>query len=168
MRQTWLPISEQPSLWKTNLSNCRLPVSTWSAARPMVAYYLIDGIASTDAWPGATGVGARGNNETKGNKSMHAVIRHYISDPAKWDRSVKNIMSMIEQQRLPGGLKPLVFLPGVDGRNADCVWEAVSLRTLQQFVERETAGARNEYFELNAEAAIGLPKGEELLQARAA
>ena len=99
---------------------------------------------------------------------MHAVIRHYISDPAKWDRSVKNIMSMIEEQRMPKGLKPLEYLPSVDGRNADCVWEADSLAGLQQFMDRELAVARNEYFEVKAEAAIGLPKSEELMQARAA
>ena len=96
---------------------------------------------------------------------MHAVIRHHVSDPAKWDRSVKNIMSMIEEHRLPGGFKPLQYLPSADGRNADCVWEAESLGALQKFVERETSGARNEYFEVKADAAIGLPKGEELVGA---
>ena len=96
---------------------------------------------------------------------MHVVIRHYISDPAKWDQSTKNIMSMIEQRRLPAGLKPLEYLPSVDGRNADCVWEAGSLGAVRNFIERETAGARNEYFEVKQEAAIGLPKGEELARA---
>ena len=99
---------------------------------------------------------------------MHVVIRHYISDPAKWDHSTKNIMSMIEQHRLPSGFMPLQYLPSVDGRNAECVWEADSLGALQKFMDRETAGARNEYFEVKAEAAIGLPKSEELPQARAA
>jgi hypothetical protein len=96
---------------------------------------------------------------------MHVVIRHYVSDPTKWDRSTKNIMSMIEQHRLPAGMKPLEYLPSVDGRNADCVWEAESLGALQQFIDRETTGARNEYFEVKEEAAIGLPKGEELARA---
>ena len=96
---------------------------------------------------------------------MHAVIRHYISDPAKWDRSVKNIMSMIEQQRLPSGFKPLQYLPSADGRNAECVWEAESLDALQKFIDHEMAGARNECFEVKAEAAIGLPKAEELARA---
>jgi len=36
---------------------------------------------------------------------------------------------------------------------------------VKQFVERETAGARNEYFEVNDQAAIGLPKAEELARA---
>jgi hypothetical protein len=99
---------------------------------------------------------------------MHAVIRHYINDPAKWDRSVKNIMSMVEQNRLPSGFKPLEYLPSADGRNADCVWEAQSLAALRNFIDRETTGARNEYFEVKDEAAIGLPKAEDLPQARAA
>jgi hypothetical protein len=100
---------------------------------------------------------------------MHAVIHHYISDPAKWDRSVKNIMSMVEQHRLPSGLKPLEYLPSADGRNADCVWEAESLGALKRFIERETSlAARNEYFEVREEAAIGLPRGEELVEAHGA
>jgi hypothetical protein len=97
---------------------------------------------------------------------MHVVIRHYVSDPMKWDRSTKNIMSLMEQHRLPTGLKPLEYLPSVDGRNAECVWEAESLGALQKFIDRETTGAaRNEYFEVNDEAAIGLPKGGELVEA---
>lgn len=96
---------------------------------------------------------------------MHVVIRHSISDLTKWDQSVKSIMSMIEQHRLPNGVKPLEYLPSVDGRNADCVWEAESLQALQKFIERETKGARNEYFQVKEEAAIGLPKGEELARA---
>jgi hypothetical protein len=96
---------------------------------------------------------------------MHVVIRHYVSDPLKWDRTTRSIMSMIEQHRLPAGMKPLQYLPSVDGRNADCVWEAESLGALQKFVDREMAGARNECFEVKAEAAIGLPKAEELARA---
>jgi hypothetical protein len=99
---------------------------------------------------------------------MHAVIRHYISDPANWDRSVSNIMSMVEQHRLPSGFVPLQYLPSVDGRTAECLWKAESLGALQKFMDRETSGARNEYFEVRDEAAIGLPKSEELPQARAA
>jgi hypothetical protein len=95
---------------------------------------------------------------------MHVVIHHQISDPMKWERSEKNIMAMIEQHRLPAGLKPLEYLPGVDGRKADCVWETESLGTLQKFTERETNGARSEYFEVKEESAIGLPKAEELVR----
>lgn len=96
---------------------------------------------------------------------MHCVIRHYINDTAKWDQSVKNIMGMIEQHRLPAGITPLVYLPSVDGRNADCVWSASSQADLRKFLHREMMGARNEYFDVKEEAAIGLPKAEELARA---
>ena len=96
---------------------------------------------------------------------MHVVIQHRISDPAKWEQGVKNIMSMIEQQRLPSGVKPLQYLPSADGRNAVCLWATPSLKVVQDFTERETGGARNEYFEVKDEAAIGLPKAEELVRA---
>lgn len=100
---------------------------------------------------------------------MHAVIHHTINDLAKWDQSSHRIMSMIEQRRLPKGLRPLEFLPSVDGRKAVCVWEADSLNSLRDFVERETAGsARNDYFEVKVENAIGLPRFEEVPMAKAA
>jgi len=91
---------------------------------------------------------------------MHVAINHAISDPTKWDASVRNIMSMIDQHKLPAGLKPLQFLPSTDGRQANCVWEAVSLDQVRQFVEKQTQGARNEYFQVKADAAIGLPTGD--------
>jgi hypothetical protein len=56
-------------------------------------------------------------------------------------------------------------LPSTDGRNADCVWEAISVADLQKFVDRETTGARNEYFQIKSDAAIGLPKAEDLARA---
>jgi hypothetical protein len=96
---------------------------------------------------------------------MHVVIRHYISDAAKWEQSVKNIMTLIEQNRIPAGIKPVQYLPSVDGRAADCVWEANSLSELQKFVDRETGGARNEYFQVKTDAAINLPKAEEMARA---
>jgi hypothetical protein len=71
-------------------------------------------------------------------------------------------MSRIEQQRLPAGLKPLQFLPSTDGRQANCVWEAASLDQVKHFVERQTSGARNDYFQVKSDAAIGLPTGAPL------
>ena len=100
---------------------------------------------------------------------MHAVIHHNISDPAKWVECTKRMMALMEQHRLPKGLKPLEYLPSVDGRRADCVWEVDTLDSLKQFIDRETIGAaRNEYFEVKTVDAIGLPKFEEPVIARAA
>jgi len=95
---------------------------------------------------------------------MHIVIHHQINDRVKWERSVKHIMSLIEQHRLPAGFKALQYLPSMDSRKAVCLWEAESLGALEKFEEREMSGARNEYFEVKEEAAIGLPKGEELVR----
>ena len=91
---------------------------------------------------------------------MHVAVNHAINDPAKWEASVHHIMSLIEQQKIPAGLKPLQFLPSTDGRQANCVWEAGSLDQVKQFVDQQTRGARNEYFQVKADAAIGLPAGE--------
>jgi hypothetical protein len=100
---------------------------------------------------------------------MHAVIHHAIADPAKWDQTTRKIMSMIEQGKLPKGVRALQYLPSTDGRMADCLWETDSLNSLRQFIDRETGGAaRNEYFEVKTDAAIGLPKAEEHMAAHAA
>jgi hypothetical protein len=100
---------------------------------------------------------------------MHTVIHHTISDSVKWDQSTQRIMSMIEQQTLPKGLRPLEYLPSVDGQRAVCVWEADSLDALKEFMERETQdAARNDYFEVKVENAIGLPTGQEATAAQAA
>jgi len=103
----------------------------------------------------------------KENKNMHVIIQHAINDSAKWEASVRKIMSLIEERRVPAGLKPLQYLPSTDGRNANCVWEADSMAQIKQFVDRETAGARNDYFQIKADAAIGLPTGAPLAAAAA-
>ena len=73
---------------------------------------------------------------------------------------------MVEQGRVPQGLKGLMYLPGTDGRKADCVWEAQSLDTLRSFLDREIGtAARNDYFQINTSAAFGLPGAEELRKA---
>ena len=96
---------------------------------------------------------------------MNVVIRHYISDPQKWDRTTKKVMALVQQHRLPKGLKPVEYLPSMDGRNADCVWETNSLENLKQFMDGESSGAaRNEYFEVKSASAIGLPLSEELVE----
>lgn len=100
---------------------------------------------------------------------MHTVIHHTIRNSAKWDESTRRIMSMIEKQTLPKGLKPLEYLPSTDGSKAVCVWETDSLGALKDFMDRETQGvAQNDYFEVKVENAIGLPKGEESAAVRAA
>ena len=97
---------------------------------------------------------------------MHVSVHHMITDPQKWDQVTKNMMTLMEQGRLPQGCKGLMYLPGADGRKADCVWEAQSLDTLKTFLDREIGpAARNDYFQIKTEAAFGLPVQEELRKA---
>lgn len=92
---------------------------------------------------------------------MYVSVHHTITDPQKWNQTNRNIMAMTEQGRLPQGLKGLMFLPAVDGRKADCVWEANSVEALKNFLDRETGPAsRNEYIPIKADAAFGLPGTE--------
>jgi hypothetical protein len=97
---------------------------------------------------------------------MHVSVHHSITDPQKWEQATKNIMAKAEQGGLPPGCKGLMYLPGVDIRKADCVWEAQSIETLKSFLDREIgAAARNDYFQINTDAAFGLPSQEEMRKA---
>lgn len=92
---------------------------------------------------------------------MIVAIHHNITDPKKWEELTSKIVPMVEEGRLPQGLKALFYLPGTDGRRADCVWEASSVEDLKRFLEPLTSpAARNEYFQINAGQAMGLPVGE--------
>jgi DNA polymerase/3'-5' exonuclease PolX len=97
---------------------------------------------------------------------MHVSVHHIITDPKKWEQVTQNMMAAIEQGRLPQGLKALMYLPGTDARKADCLWEAQSLDTLRNFLDREIGtAARNDYFQINTATAFGLSGQEELRKA---
>lgn len=97
---------------------------------------------------------------------MHVSVHHTITDTQKWEQITRNMKTAVEQGKLPQGLKGLMYLPGTDGRKADCLWEAQSLDALKNFLDRETGtAARNEYFQINSAAAFGLPGQEEMRKA---
>ena len=97
---------------------------------------------------------------------MHIAIHHTITDPQKWEQVTKRMTTLLEEGRVPQGLKGLLYLPGADGRKADCVWEAPSVDALKSFVDQEIGtAARNDYFEINSSAAFGLPGQEEMRKA---
>jgi hypothetical protein len=90
--------------------------------------------------------------------SMHVSVHHDITDSQKWDQLAQKMTAMVEQGRLPQGMKGLMYLPSADGRKADCLWEAPSVESLRSFLDRETgSAARNDYFPINSAAAFGLP-----------
>ena len=90
---------------------------------------------------------------------MFVAIHHNITDPKKWEETTSQIGPMVEQGKLPRGLKPLFYLPSIDGRRADCLWEADSVDSLKRFLDPMISTvAKNEYFQVNAEQAFGLPE----------
>jgi hypothetical protein len=97
---------------------------------------------------------------------MYVSVHHVIKDSQKWDQITSNMTTAVEQGKVPNGLKGLMYLPGIDGRKADCLWEANSVEALRSFLDREIgSAATNEYFQIDATQAFGLPQPAELRKA---
>ena len=93
---------------------------------------------------------------------MFVVIHHNITDTKRWGEITEKIGTMVERKQLPKGLCGLSYLPSTDGRHADCLWEVDSLDNLKRFLDPEIAtAARNEYFQVDAAHAFGLPASTE-------
>jgi hypothetical protein len=80
---------------------------------------------------------------------MHIVAIHQISDPETfWGGSLD----------LPEGTTLHSAIPNGDGSRAVCVWESDSVDTVRDLVESAAGDiSKNEYFEVNAQKAQGLP-----------
>jgi hypothetical protein len=85
---------------------------------------------------------------------MFIIVNHYISDPDVFWSRVKSKMEAI-----PSDIHFHAVYPSQDMMRAVCVWDAESAAPVRDFLE-STFGdvCRNEYYNVNAEAAIGLPK----------
>ena len=84
---------------------------------------------------------------------MYIVVEHHISDSKKFWEIAQGMMP-----NLPENLKlPSVF-PAADGSEAICLWEADSLAAVKGFLEPAIGHvSRNDYFEVDAGNAVGLP-----------
>jgi hypothetical protein len=86
---------------------------------------------------------------------MHVSVQHRITDPDKF-------FSMNPEEVLgggPPGVQARQFFPSADRSIAACLWEADSVDTLRDYLDRVTAGAsENTYFEVDTELAMGLPQ----------
>ena len=85
---------------------------------------------------------------------MYIVVKHNISNPAKfWETAQAAIPT------LPKDMKLHSTLPNHEGSNAVCLWEANSIDAVKEAIEPLLGQiSRNEYFEVDAKKAIGLPK----------
>lgn len=84
---------------------------------------------------------------------MFVVAQHTISDPVGFSNAVAKAMPTI-----PADVKLHQVLPNEDGTAAVCLWECESINKVRQLVDSTTGEfSRNEYFEVAADAAVGLP-----------
>ena len=80
---------------------------------------------------------------------MYVVAIHSISDPeAFWGGSLD----------LPDGTELSTAAPSPDGRRGVCLWKSDSVETVRDLVEGAAGQiSDNEFFEVNAQSAQGLP-----------
>ena len=89
---------------------------------------------------------------------MYVVVQHRIKDPqvafVRGERLIKN-------EGAPTGVRGLQFYPSQDGSAVTCLWEAPSVRRIQEYVD-STLGdsSENICYEVNADQAFSTqPEG---------
>ncbi len=86
---------------------------------------------------------------------MYVAVQHRITDPEKF--FAMNAEEVVGGG--PPGVRGRQFFPSQDHTQASCLWEADSIDTLRDYLDRLTAGAsENAYFEIDREFAMGLPE----------
>jgi hypothetical protein len=84
---------------------------------------------------------------------MHVIAVHDINDPQGFAAAAGSVL-----ERIPSGMTLHSMYPSQDGKRAVCVWEAGSVEDVRSFVDGAAGDmARNEYFPVMADHAIGLP-----------
>jgi hypothetical protein len=82
---------------------------------------------------------------------MHVIALHHISDPERFFEAAQSTP-------IPEGVTLHSVLPSGDRSRAVCVWEADSEESVRRLVEDSVGEvSRNEFFEVDASAAQGLP-----------
>ena len=86
---------------------------------------------------------------------MYVTVVHTISDPEKFWSTAQ---TALESGGIPETIKLHASFPDPTGTKAVCLWEATSVEPVRDFIEHAVgAVSHNEYFEIAAENAIGLP-----------
>jgi hypothetical protein len=84
---------------------------------------------------------------------MRVMAIHTIADPQRFFAAVEAGM-----KDMPSGLSVTAMVPSRDRSKAVCVWEADSVDAVSSLVEETTGdSSTNEFFEVDAANAIGLP-----------
>ena len=86
---------------------------------------------------------------------MYVIAKHRISDPEQFFSRTPEVA-----ENAPSGTQLLQALPSQDRSEAVCLWEAESVDAVREYVDGQAEGiAENDYFEIDADQAIGLPQG---------
>ncbi len=84
---------------------------------------------------------------------MYVVAIHAIDDPKVFWETAQAVMA-----DLPEGTSLHSAIPNEDGSRAVCLWESGSVDTVRGIVDGGAGHvSTNEFFEVNAENAVGLP-----------
>jgi hypothetical protein len=82
------------------------------------------------------------------------VWHHDVRD---WDRF--NSMGDDIEKQAPQGFKSIAYYPNREHNAAVCVWQADSLQNLRQYLDQRCSGlCANDYYQIDEQYAIGLPK----------
>jgi hypothetical protein len=85
--------------------------------------------------------------------AVYVVAIHAIDDPKTFWEAAQRVLA-----ELPAGTTLHSAIPNEDGSRAVCLWESGSVDTVRGIVEGGAGHvSTNEYFEVNAENAVGLP-----------
>ena len=85
---------------------------------------------------------------------MFIGVKHDIKDAKTFWAKAE-----VELPKLPDGYKVVTAVSNKEGTNAFCIWECESVDKLKAFMQPIWGGAlaNNNYFEVDAEKAIGIP-----------
>ena len=85
---------------------------------------------------------------------MYITAIHEISNSEKFWEVARSAIS----EGFPAGITLHNSLPNATGTRAVCLWEADTVDSVQNIVDSAVGQySKNEYFEINADTAMGLP-----------
>ena len=85
---------------------------------------------------------------------MFVSVVHHVKDPEKFWQAAEEVVP-----NLPEGVRLHETYPSADGTRAVCLWEADGIDPVRALLEDAAAGlADNEYMEIDAAKAAGLPQ----------
>ena len=84
---------------------------------------------------------------------MFVIAHHNISNPEGFWSTAAEVT-----KNLPSNLKVLSVFPSIDAKTGTCLWEATSVREVQEFLDKNAGQyAENFCYEVDEKKSMGLP-----------